>query len=99
MDGTIYKCQFLVNSMGFLHKPNIPKFKNADKFEGRIFHSANWEYSYDYTDKRIAVVGSGCSAIQIVPELAKTAAEVTMFQRTPTMIIEKIGPEENYFIN
>lgn len=97
MDGTIYKCQFLVNSMGFLHKPNIPKFKNADKFEGRIFHSANWEYSYDYTDKRIAVVGSGCSAIQIVPELAKTAAEVTMFQRTPTMIIEKIGDGVNPF--
>lgn len=89
--GEVYKGRFLVNCMGFLHKPNIPKISGMEKFKGRAFHTAMWEHDYDYTNKRIAVIGSGCSAIQVVPELAKVAKELTMFQRSAGVIAEKVG--------
>lgn len=60
----IYRARFFINCCGFLHKPNIPKFKNAEKYKGRMFHCAQWEWDFDFTDKKVAVVGSGCSAVQ-----------------------------------
>ena len=68
----IFRGRFFINCTGFLHKPKKPKFKNQEKFRGRIFHSAEWEWDFDFSGKKVAVVGSGCSAIQIVPELAKS---------------------------
>ena len=67
--------------MGFLYKPNVPKFKGIENFKGRWFHSARWEQDFDWRGKKIGVIGAGATAIQVVPEMAKTA-QVTMFQRT-----------------
>lgn len=85
-----YEGRFLINCMGFLYKPNVPKFKDMDKFKGRMFHSARWEQDYDYTGKKVAVIGAGATAIQVVPEVSKTA-KVTMFQRTPCSVVPKLG--------
>jgi len=64
-NGEIFKSRFLINCMGFLHKPNIPKIKGMEKFKGRMMHTAQWEHDYNYANKKIAVIGSGCSAIQV----------------------------------
>jgi len=88
---TKYEGRFLVNCMGFLYKPNTPKFKGLEKFKGRYFHSAQWEHDFDWTNKRVAVVGNGATAVQVVPEVAKTAKSLTMFQRSPCAVMPKQG--------
>jgi len=88
--GVVYNGKFLINCMGFLYKPNFPKLKGMDSFKGRLFHSARWEDDFDYTGKKVAVIGSGCTAVQVVPEVAKVAESVTMFSRgMMTPVLEK----------
>ncbi|WP_410654282.1 flavin-containing monooxygenase [Amycolatopsis sp. lyj-112] len=79
----------LVAGVGALHLPQIPKLPGIERFQGRAFHSARWEHDYDLTGKRVAVVGTGASAIQFVPQIAKDVAELTLFQRTPPWIMPK----------
>jgi cation diffusion facilitator CzcD-associated flavoprotein CzcO len=79
----------LVAGVGALHLPQIPKLPGIERFRGRAFHSAQWEHDYDLTGKRVAVVGTGASAIQFVPRIAKDVAELTLFQRTPPWIMPK----------
>ncbi|MFE6616997.1 flavin-containing monooxygenase [Amycolatopsis sp. NPDC057786] len=79
----------LVAGVGALHLPQIPKLPGIERFQGRAFHSARWEHDYDLTGKRVAVVGTGASAIQFVPRIAKDVAELTLFQRTPPWIMPK----------
>ncbi|WP_410650644.1 flavin-containing monooxygenase [Amycolatopsis sp. cmx-4-54] len=79
----------LVAGVGALHLPQIPKLPGIERFKGRAFHSAQWEHDYDLTGKRVAVVGTGASAIQFVPRIAKDVAELTLFQRTPPWIMPK----------
>ncbi|MGY6658830.1 flavin-containing monooxygenase [Amycolatopsis sp. TRM77291] len=79
----------LVAGVGALHLPQIPKLPGIERFKGRAFHSARWEHDYDLTGKRVAVVGTGASAIQFVPRIAKDVAELTLFQRTPPWIMPK----------
>ncbi|PQE04429.1 flavin-binding monooxygenase protein [Rutstroemia sp. NJR-2017a BVV2] len=80
---------FFVSAVGQLSQPKWPKIDGLDSFKGKTMHSAQWDWTYDLKDKRIAVVGSGCSAVQIVPELAKVAKKVTVFQRTPHWILPR----------
>ncbi|MEV6910074.1 NAD(P)/FAD-dependent oxidoreductase [Amycolatopsis sp. NPDC051071] len=79
----------LVAGVGALHLPQIPELPGIERFKGRAFHSARWEHDYDLTGKRVAVVGTGASAIQFVPQIAKDVAELTLFQRTPPWIMPK----------
>ncbi|EMD23319.1 flavin-containing monooxygenase [Amycolatopsis azurea] len=79
----------LVAGVGALHLPQIPKLPGIERFKGRAFHSAQWEHDYDLAGKRVAVVGTGASAIQFVPRIAKDVAELTLFQRTPPWIMPK----------
>ncbi|MEZ4871153.1 MAG: NAD(P)/FAD-dependent oxidoreductase [Bdellovibrionales bacterium] len=69
------------------NSPHIPKFKNFDKFKGRVIHPQNWPEGFDYTGQKIVVIGSGATAISIVPEMAKKAKHVTMLQRSPTYVV------------
>jgi len=79
----------VVAAMGPLHLPNVPDLPGLDRFAGRHFHSANWDHDHDLTGKRVAVVGTGASAIQFVPWVADRARHVTVFQRTPPWIVPK----------
>ena len=79
----------LILATGFLEEPVIPDISGMDSFGGRIFHSSQWPARYTGAGDRVAVVGSGSSAIQIVPALAPLAVEVIQFQRTPTWLFPK----------
>jgi 4-hydroxyacetophenone monooxygenase len=73
----------IVSAVGQLNRPFIPDIPGRERFRGASFHSAAWDESQDLAGKRVAVVGSGASAFQLVPEVAKTAAKLTVFQRSP----------------
>ncbi|MDR7110155.1 cation diffusion facilitator CzcD-associated flavoprotein CzcO [Microbacterium trichothecenolyticum] len=81
----------LVLACGRLTEPTIPRFAGLEQFPGPLFHSARWDHSADLAGARVGVVGTGASAVQIVPELARTAAHVTLFQRTPAWIVPRGG--------
>ncbi|MEC3982090.1 flavin-containing monooxygenase [Amycolatopsis sp. H20-H5] len=87
--GQEYVAQFLVSGVGGLHIPQIPKLPGIEKFKGQSWHSAQWNHEYDLRGKKIAVVGTGASAIQFVPKIAPDVAELTLFQRTPPWIMPK----------
>lgn len=81
----------LVLACGRLTEPSIPDVAGLETFPGPLFHSARWDHDADLAGLRVGVVGTGASAVQIVPELAKTAAHVTLFQRTPAWIVPRGG--------
>ena len=76
----------VVSAAGALHMPAYPDIPGAERFAGTSFHSARWDQSCDLAGKRVAVIGTGASAIQFVPEVARQAAHLTVFQRTPPWI-------------
>ena len=65
----------------------MPDIDGLDEFEGEIFHSARWNHDFDLTGKRVAVIGTGASAIQIIPELAKTVRQLDVYQRTAPWVL------------
>jgi cation diffusion facilitator CzcD-associated flavoprotein CzcO len=79
----------VVSGAGGLVEPHLPEVPGIETFQGPSFHSARWDHSVDLTGKRVAVVGTGASAAQFVPELQKVAAEVVVFQRTPPWVIPR----------
>jgi cation diffusion facilitator CzcD-associated flavoprotein CzcO len=81
-----YRPRAVVSAAGALHLPSYPDIPGAGRFGGTAFHSARWNHSCDLTGKRVAVIGTGASAIQFVPEVAAKAAHLTVFQRTPPWI-------------
>ena len=81
--------RFLVSGVGALHIPQIPKLPGIERFTGAKFHSAEWDHDVDLTGKKVAVVGTGASAIQFVPQIAKDVDRVALFQRTPPWVMPK----------
>jgi cation diffusion facilitator CzcD-associated flavoprotein CzcO len=77
----------VVAGAGPLFEPKAPDVPGIDSFKGRMFHSARWDHDYDLAGRRVAVVGTGASAIQFVPEIAPEAEHVTVFQRTPPWVM------------
>ncbi|WP_216215557.1 flavin-containing monooxygenase [Amycolatopsis aidingensis] len=88
-NGDTFFGRFLVSGVGALHIPQIPKLPGIERFEGRSFHSAEWDHDYDLRGKKVAVVGTGASAVQFVPQIAKDVERLTLFQRTPPWIMPK----------
>ncbi|HEX5566366.1 MAG TPA: NAD(P)/FAD-dependent oxidoreductase [Streptomyces sp.] len=80
----------VVSATGPLSDPKIPDIPGLDGFPGRVFHSARWDHGYDLRGKRVAMVGTGASAIQIVPEIQPLAGRLTLFQRTPPWILPRM---------
>lgn len=79
----------LVSGAGGLSEPKLPDIDGIETFSGEIFHSARWNHDVDLTGKRVAVIGTGASAIQIVPELAKRVAHLDVYQRTAPWVIPR----------
>lgn len=91
-DGDTLSARYLITATGFLSQPNIPAIPGIETFEGRVIHTTDWDDDYDPAGKRIAVIGTGATAVQLIPELARTAADLTVFQRTPIWVVPKIDP-------
>ena len=88
----------LILAAGRLTEPKIPRIPGLDAFPGPVFHSARWDHDVELKNKNIAVVGTGASAIQLAPALARLGARVTLFQRTPAWIVPRgdrsVTPDE-----
>jgi cation diffusion facilitator CzcD-associated flavoprotein CzcO len=79
----------LVTAVGQLHRPSIPAIPGLESFCGAIFHSAQWNHDVDLVGKRVAVIGNAASAVQLIPEIAKHAGHVTVFQRSANWMIKR----------
>jgi cation diffusion facilitator CzcD-associated flavoprotein CzcO len=77
----------LINAPGPLSEPRIPEIEGLDRFAGDVFHTARWDHDADLAGKKVAVIGTGASAIQAVPELQKVAGHLTVVQRTPPWVV------------
>jgi len=85
-DGERYLAHAVVSGAGALHIPSYPDISGMDRFGGESFHSSDWNHLCDLSGKRVAVIGTGASAIQFIPAIAEKAARLTVFQRTPPWI-------------
>ena len=88
-DGTVAEARFLVLGTGALSNGKLPAIPGLDSFTGALWHSADWNHGFDLAGKRVAVIGTGASAIQIVPEIAPQVAHLSVFQRTPPWVMPK----------
>jgi cation diffusion facilitator CzcD-associated flavoprotein CzcO len=88
-NGQIWTARHLVLGLGALSRPAYPTIEGIERFAGKAFHSAKWDHEYDLVGKRVAVIGTGASAIQIVPHIAGLAGELHLFQRTPPWVLHK----------
>ncbi|PCI32502.1 MAG: 4-hydroxyacetophenone monooxygenase [Alphaproteobacteria bacterium] len=90
--GEVVTSRFLIAGMGGLHTPNTPNFSGMKKFGGPMFHTADWQHDVDLKGKRVAVVGTGATAVQCIPEIAKEAESLYVFQRSPVWVGPKNDP-------
>ncbi len=88
--GKTYEANAIVAALGQLNRPQLPEIEGRDSFAGPAFHSARWDHSVKLDGKRVAVIGSAASAVQIIPEVAKVAKHLTVFQRTPNWVIPRL---------
>jgi cation diffusion facilitator CzcD-associated flavoprotein CzcO len=79
----------LVLASGFLSTPSAPAIQGLDRFEGTVFHSARWRHHHDLAGERVAVIGTGASAIQFVPQIQPAVDHLTVFQRTPPWVMPR----------
>ncbi|MCH5643221.1 NAD(P)/FAD-dependent oxidoreductase [Gordonia sp. ABSL49_1] len=84
------RCRFLVAAPGALSEPGIPSIPGSDDFGGTTFHSAHWDHRHRLDGRRVAIVGSGASAIQIVPEIVDKVEHLTVLQRTPAWVVPRL---------
>ena len=83
------RSQFAILACGPMHEPVLPKVKGIEDFKGEIFHSSQWRHDLDLTGKRVAVIGTGASAVQFVPQIQPLVENLTIFQRTAQWILPK----------
>ncbi|MBM7366193.1 flavin-containing monooxygenase [Gordonia hydrophobica] len=89
-DGRTHTARYLVTATGFLSQPHTPDFPGIDSFAGDIIHTTDWRDGYDFGGRRAAVIGTGATAVQLIPEIARRARALTVFQRTPIWVVPKV---------
>lgn len=89
-NGTTIVADVVVSATGPLSDPKMPDIPGLADFPGKVFHSARWDHDYDLTGKRVAMIGTGASAIQIVPAIQPKAGKLTLFQRTPPWVMPRM---------
>lgn len=91
-DGAKAQADIVVSGLGGLHEPNIPDFPGMESFAGPVFHTARWRHDVDLAGKRVAIIGSAASAVQVIPEIAPKVARLDVYQRTPNWVM----PRQSY---
>ena len=84
-----FRARFLINASGPLSHAKIPDFPGRAQFQGKSFHTNEWDHRYDYQNKRVAVIGSGASAAQVIPAIADRVKALHVFQRTPHWVMPR----------
>ncbi len=92
--GETVTARVVISAVGGLVDPALPDIKGIQSFRGELFHTARWNHDYDLTGKRVAVIGTGASAVQVVPALARQVEQLSVFQRTPAWVVPK--PDHRY---
>lgn len=82
-------CDLVVSAVGALSNPSIPKLPGLERFQGKVMHSARWDHDHDLRGKNVAVIGTGASAIQFVPEIQPKVGKLTVFQRTAPWVVPR----------
>ncbi|MFI1915321.1 flavin-containing monooxygenase [Nocardia sp. NPDC020380] len=82
-DGDELTCRYLIGATGVLTRPKLPEIPGAERFRGITMHTARWDHGVDLRGKRVGIIGTGASAIQVIPEIASEVSELVVFQRTP----------------
>ena len=89
LQGERFDADVFVPAVGIFNDPVVPRLPGIERFEGLAFHSTGWRHDMDYRGRHVAVVGTGASAVQIVPEMVRAGAEVTLYQRTAPYVVPK----------
>ncbi len=87
--GEIHQARVVITAVGGLTDPALPDITGINDFKGEMFHTARWNNDYDYGNKRVAVIGTGCSAVQVIPSIQPDVAHLDVFQRTPAWIMPR----------
>lgn len=90
-----YQAKTVLFTTGPITEPSMPKLKGIESFKGEMFHSARWNHDYDLTGKRVAVIGTGASAIQFIPQVQPNVKQLLVFQRTAPWVLPKADMELN----
>ncbi|MFD4180518.1 flavin-containing monooxygenase [Rhodococcus sp. NPDC058514] len=101
-DGGEVTARYLLTATGFLSQPHLPDIPGIESFAGKVVHTTAWDDSYDLAGRRAAIIGTGATAVQLIPEVARRVAELTVYQRTPIYVVPKVdvpipGPVQKLF--
>jgi cation diffusion facilitator CzcD-associated flavoprotein CzcO len=88
--GQTLAARYLITATGFLSQPHTPDIPGITTFAGEIIHTAAWDDDYDSENRRVAIIGTGATAVQLIPELAEKVTDLTVYQRTPIWVVPKI---------
>ncbi|MBS9534799.1 NAD(P)/FAD-dependent oxidoreductase [Mycobacterium sp. M1] len=95
-DSGVITAQFVIGAYGPLSAPSVPDFPGLGDFTGAVFHTSRWDHTRDLTGRRVAVIGTGASAVQVIPHVQRQAGSLTVFQRTPSWVLphpdRSVGP-------
>jgi cation diffusion facilitator CzcD-associated flavoprotein CzcO len=100
--GDSYQARAVITAVGGLTDPALPEIDGIENFKGEIFHTARWNQDYDYKNKRVAVIGTGCSAVQVIPSIQPHVAHLEVYQRTAAWVMPRhdtaISPKFKSFL-
>ena len=88
--GDTLTTRFLITATGFLSQPHTPDIPGITSFAGKVVHTTAWDDSHDFAGRRVGLIGTGATAIQLIPELAKTVGDLTVYQRTAIWVAPKL---------
>jgi cation diffusion facilitator CzcD-associated flavoprotein CzcO len=88
--GETLTTRFLITATGYLSQPRIPDIPGVDSFAGKTIHTAKWDDGYRLEDRRVGVIGTGVTAVQLIPELAEKVSDLTVYQRTAIWVVPKV---------